>query len=90
MAVHALPPLPVLSVIEGGRKPDRRSALEEAHIEAIAFCDEVEWAALEIVNAVTGLPVPSMKAINEALRMAHRAHAAKAELLALRGPEDAA
>ena len=87
----ALPAAPVaapgLTVIEGGRAV--RQAIEEAHVEAIAFTHEVEWAAAEIVNAVTGLPVPSMKAINEALRIAHKANAAKAELLAL-SPDGAA
>jgi hypothetical protein len=89
MEMHALPSLPTLTVLEGGRKPDRRSAAEDARREAIAFTHEVEWAAAEIVNAITGLPVPSTHAINEALRMAHRASAARAELLAL-GPKDAA
>ena len=89
MMVLPAAPIPPFVVIEGGRKPDRRSALEEAHVEAIALCDEVEWAAAEIVNAIIGLPVPSMKAIHEATRMAHRASAARAELLAL-GPKDAA
>ena len=86
MALRAAPTH--LTVIDGGSPLMR---IEEAHIEAIAFCDEVEWAAAEIVNAIVGLPVPSMKAINEATRMAHRASAARAELLALTGqPEPAA
>ena len=83
MAIDRAPAAPFLRVIDGG-SPQMR--IEEAHVEAIAFTHEVEWAAAEIVNAVTGLPVPSMKAINEALRMAHRASAARAELLALTGP----
>ena len=45
--------------------------------------------ALEIVNAIIGLPVPSAHAINEALRMAHRAVAAREELFRL-NPEPAA
>lgn len=76
-----------LTVIEGGRALRQRR--DEAHIEAIALCDEVEWAALAIVNEIVGLPVPSTVAINTALKMAHRASAARAELLAL-GPKDAA
>jgi hypothetical protein len=56
---------------------------EEAHIEAIAFMDEVRAAALVIIDAITGLPVPSMKAINEAYRLAYRAEVARAEMLAL-------
>ena len=88
MAMHAPAPRH-LTLLEGGRKPDRRTASEDARIEAIAFTHEVEWAAAEIVNAIVGLPVPSAHAINEALRMAHRASAAREELIAL-GPKDAA
>lgn len=77
--------LPKLSVIEGGR--DWR--IDEAHIEAIAFMDEVEVAVALIVDQITGLPVPSIRAINEAHRLAHRAQLARAEMLAL-GPKDAA
>jgi hypothetical protein len=84
MALRAAPTH--LTVIDGGSPLMR---IEEAHVEAIAFTHEVEWAAAEIVNAITGLPVPSTHAINEALRMSHRASAARAELLAL-GPKDAA
>lgn len=78
--------LPPLRVIDGGSS---RMRIEEAHVEAIAFMDEVQRACAEIVNAVTGLPVPSMAAIDTANRIAHRATLARAELLAL-GPKDAA
>lgn len=79
--------LPYLTLLEGGRKPDRRSAAEEAHVEAVAFCDEVVSGAARIVDALFGLPVPSALAINEAMRLAYRAERAKAELVAL-GPRD--
>lgn len=78
--------LPRLRVIDGG-SPSMR--IEEAHVEAVAFCDEVVSGAARIVDALFGLPVPSALAINEAMRLAYRAERAKAELVAL-GPKDAA
>ena len=82
---HDLPPFG-LTVIDGGR--DWRA--DEAHIETIAFLDECEAAAVAIVDAIAGLPVPSAYAINEAGRLAHRARLAKAEILGLIGPEPTA
>lgn len=78
--------LPRLRVIDGGSPVMR---IEEAHVEAVAFCDEVVSGAARIVDALFGLPVPSALAINEAMRLAYRAERAKAELVAL-GPKDAA
>jgi hypothetical protein len=66
-----------LTVLEGGWKRD------EARIETLAFLDEAEASALLIINAITGLPTPSVLAINEAGRIAHRARLARAEILAL-------
>lgn len=79
--------LPRLRVIDGGSPAMRR---EEAHIELLTLFAEVEAAARVIVNAVTGLPVPSMVAVNEAHRMAHRAQKARDEYLSLTGGNDAA
>jgi hypothetical protein len=73
---------PSLTVVRG-RKPDRRSAVDENHVELLTFFAEVEVAARVIVNAVTGLVVPSAVAINEAHRMAARAIACRAEYLSL-------
>lgn len=75
---------PSLTLVRG-RKPDRRSASDENHIELMTFFLEVEEAARAIVNAVTGLLVPSAVAINEANRMAYRAAACRDEYLALGG-----
>ena len=97
MAVHPAPTPNAalrgsLSVLDGGR--DRRRTAEsrrdELHIEVLAFFAEVEHDAAVIVDAVTGLPVPSMVAINRANRLAYRASKAREEWVALSGPEDAA
>ena len=66
-----------LTVLEGGWKR------EEARIEAIAFFDEAEASALRIIDAIVALPVPSTVAIDEAGRIAYRARAARAEIIAL-------
>lgn len=79
--------LPHLRLLDG--RATGASRIEEAHVEAIAFTHEVENAATLIVDQITGLPTPSMSAINAAYRIAHRARLARAELLAL-GPKDAA
>lgn len=76
-----------LTVLDGGRA--RIQAIEEAHIEAVAFMDECVTAAALIVDAIAGLPIPSLRAIETANRLAHRASLAKAELLDL-GPRGAA
>lgn len=72
-----------LTLLEGGWKR------EEARIEAIAFLDEAEASAVAIIDAIAGLPVPSVFAINEAGRIAHRARLAKAEILSLGGGDAA-
>jgi hypothetical protein len=79
--------LPHLRLIDG--RGTAVSRIEEAHVEAIAFTHEVELAAVLIVDQITGLPVPSVAAIDAANRIAHRARLARAELVAL-GPKDAA
>ena len=61
--------------------------LEEAHVEAIAFTYEVEAGVSLIVDQISGLPTPSLSAIEAAFRLAHRARLARAELIAL-GPTD--
>lgn len=73
-----------LRVIEGGWKR------EEARIEAIAFFDEAEASAMRIIDAIVALPVPSTVAIDEAGRIAYRARAARAEIIALTRPDGAA
>jgi len=73
-----------LTVLEGGWKR------EEARVEAIAFLDEAEASALAIIDAIAGLPVPSVFAINEAGKLAHRARLARNEIVALTTPEPAA
>lgn len=80
-------PAPRLRVIDGGSLTMRR---DEAHIEAVAFCDEVTAAVARIVDAATALPVPSMFIVNEATRLTYRAEFAKAELLALTAIPDGA
>jgi hypothetical protein len=60
---------------------------EEAHIEAIAFMDEVAQSCEAIVTAIALLPIPSMLAIQEAGRIAVRAELAKRQILDLLGPE---
>lgn len=81
---------PVLRALEGGRKADRRTAAEFAHVELMTFFSEVETAAEVIVNAVVGLPVPSTLVINEASRLAFRAGRAREEWLALTDGPDVA
>lgn len=83
--IDQLPPFG-LTVLEGGR--DWRA--DEAHVETIVFMDECVQSAEAIILAVANLPTPSLFAINEAGRIAHRAAAARAELLALTTPDDAA
>lgn len=83
MNVDAASLYPPLTVIDGRLTIDARR--DEAHIEAIAFCEEAIAATARIVNAITGLPVPSMTVINEATRLAYRAEFARAELIALAG-----
>lgn len=78
-----LPPFG-LTLLEGGWKRD------EARMEALAFLDEAEASAIAIIDAIAGLPVPSVFAINEAGRIAHRARLAKAEIAALTSPDGAA
>jgi hypothetical protein len=87
MTLPAAPLLPHLTVIDGGSPGMRR---DEARIEAIAFLDEAEASALLIIDAIVGLPVPSLFAVNEAGKIAHRAALARAEILALGGGSDAA
>lgn len=77
-----------LTLIEGGRAISQRR--DEAHIEAIAFMDEVARTAARVVDAITALPVPSMVAINEVNRLAYRATLARNELLTLTTPDGSA
>lgn len=72
-------PAPALTVIDGGRTWQQ----DEAHMELLTLFAEIQVAARVIVNAVTGLPVPSMLAINEAQRLSYRAERAREEWLAL-------
>lgn len=74
-----------LTVIPGGRAARQRR--DEAHIELLTLFAEVERAVSVIVNAITGLPVPSTVAIHEAMRLAYRAQVAREEWLSLTDPE---
>ena len=76
---------PRLHVIEGGRKPDRRSAGEEAHMEVMAFFDEVEQSVTAIAEQSLG-----MRVLNECSRLAHRTAQARREWLLLTHPDGAA
>lgn len=85
--LHKAPtPAPALTVIEGGRQ----WRAEEAHVELLAFLDEAEVAAMRIIDAIAGLPVPSIRAINEAGKIAWKAQQARAEYMALTTPDPAA
>lgn len=81
MAIPVAPLSTGLTLVQGGRTLTQRR--DEAHIEAIAFMEDVHRAAIRMIDAVMGLPVPSMLVIHEANRLAYRADFAKAELLAL-------
>lgn len=70
------------------RKADRRTAIPDAVLEAIAFMDEVATGADVIHNAELSRDVPSATVIYEANRLNSRAAAARAELLALTGGND--
>jgi hypothetical protein len=88
MALDRAPEYPALTLIDGRLSDTARK--DEARIEAIAFLDEAEASALLIIDALVGLPVPSLFAVNEAGKIAHRAALARAEILALGGGSDAA
>ncbi len=77
---------PFLTVIEGGTATWRA---DEARVEVLAFFDEVKTAASDIVGLEASARVPSLRIMNIAGRMGHRAMAAKAEYLTLTGPEAA-
>lgn len=70
------------------RKADRRTALPDAVLEAIAFMDETAGAVARIHDAELARDIPSASVIHEASRLAFRASAAKAELLTLTGGTD--
>lgn len=63
---------------------------EEADIEAIAFMDDAIQTMHRLIDEETGNRVPSAYVINECGRIARRAALAKAEVLRLRGGNDAA
>ncbi len=91
MALHPAPDAngaqrPSLRLLRD-RKPDRRSARDEATVELIAFMDEVILAMHDIHDAEVSRDIPSARVINEAGRIAHKAIAARAEYFALVGPE---
>ena len=73
-----------------GRKPDKRSARDEATVELIAFMDEVILACHAIVNAELSRDIPSARVINEAHRISYKAIAARAEYFALTGGDGGA
>lgn len=78
-------PRPILRVL-----PPVNWHLEEADIEAVAFMDEAIAAMERIVNAELARDIPSGSVIQEAGRVAHRAALARAEVLRLRGGDEAA
>lgn len=80
--------VPHLTVIDG--RKSSASARDEIHMELLTLFAELETAARVIVNAIIGLPVPSMLALNEAHRMAARVRAARDEYLAMTDPDGAA
>jgi hypothetical protein len=63
---------------------------EEADMEAIAFMDDAIAAMSRVLNAEVSRDVPSLVVVNECGRVAYRAEKAKAEILRLRGGNDAA
>ena len=97
MALHRAPAAPAFRVIDGG-SPAMRA--DEARIEVIAFFDEAAAAAERLHVILTGLALDYDDRIRPDLRfrqvlnlvgqVAARADAAKAEVLALTGPEPSA
>lgn len=85
--LHKAPtPAPSLTVLEGGKT----WRADEAHVELLAFLDEAESLSLRILDAVVGLPVPSMVAVDLAGKIAYRAGKARAEYWSLVGPDPSA
>ena len=73
-----------LHVIEGGRKPDRRIAADELHMELSVYFDEVADTAVRLTECTTRRAIE-----NESLRLAFLTEAVRREWLALR-PDGAA
>ena len=67
------------------RTPDKRTALEEADVEFIAFCHEVLRESEAIVQAELSMDIPNGYVIQRATRLARKALLAKGEIKRLRG-----
>jgi hypothetical protein len=63
---------------------------EEADMEAVAFMDDAIAAMSRVLDAEISRDVPSLVVVNECGRVTYRAEKAKAEILRLRGGNDAA